>query len=97
MQCFNLYCNYAPASMHSICLSLRVIYTEPCHCLTGFIISEANRLNGVWLLARCADLKQLDYSVANFHLCLLMLVVIGLLFRGLALLGVYSLNRNRQV
>lgn len=63
----------------------------------GFIISEANRLNGVWLLARCADLKQLDYSVANFHLCLLMLFVIGLVFRALALLGVYSLNRNRQV
>ena len=62
----------------------------------GFIVSEANRLNGVWLLARCADLKQLDYSVANFHLCLLMLFVIGLIFRGLALAGVYSLNRNRQ-
>lgn len=64
--------------------------------LAGFIISEANRLNGVWLLARCADLKQLNYSVAEFHLCLGMLVVIGLIFRGLALIGIYTLNRGKH-
>ncbi|KAL3137532.1 hypothetical protein ABBQ38_004816 [Trebouxia sp. C0009 RCD-2024] len=64
--------------------------------LEGFIISEANRLNGVWLLARCADLKQLNYSVADFHLCLGMLVFIGLLFRALALLGIYTLNRAKH-
>ena len=63
----------------------------------GFIISEANRLNGVWLLARCADLQQLNYSVAEFHLCLGMLVVIGLIFRVLALIGIYFLNRGRQM
>ena len=65
-------------------------------CYAGFIISEANRLNGVWLLARCADLKQLNYSVADFHLCLGMLVVIGLIFRALALLGIYTLNRSKH-
>ncbi|KAK9815422.1 hypothetical protein WJX72_003407 [[Myrmecia] bisecta] len=64
--------------------------------LEGFIISEANRLTGVWLLARCADLEGLNMDVTRFHLCLVMLVFIGLFFRSLACAGLYLLHRDKR-
>ncbi|KAL4526776.1 hypothetical protein Ndes2526A_g01209 [Nannochloris sp. 'desiccata'] len=53
--------------------------------LEGFVIAESNRLSGVWLLARCADLLALRYDVRRFKLCLVALTVLGVAARGLAL------------
>ena len=64
--------------------------------VAGFIISEANRLTGVWLLARCADLKGLGYEVTDYHKCLLMLFFIGAMFRCLALSCFYLLNKDKR-
>lgn len=55
----------------------------------GYIIAEANRLTGVWLLARCADLQALDMDVTHFGRCILMLAVIGIIFRSLAIAAIY--------
>lgn len=49
--------------------------------LEGFVIAESNRLTGVWLLARCADLKGLGYDVRRFGVCLVALVVLGIVSR----------------
>ncbi|KAK9813958.1 hypothetical protein WJX73_006860 [Symbiochloris irregularis] len=57
--------------------------------LEGYIIAEANRLTGVWLLARCADLQALDMDVTQFGRCIAMLGFIGVLFRFLAILIMY--------
>ncbi|KAK9815993.1 hypothetical protein WJX74_001345 [Apatococcus lobatus] len=64
--------------------------------LEGFIIAEANRLTGVWLLARCADLQGLDMQVTHFLTCLFSLFSIGLLFRSLACACLYALNRDKR-
>lgn len=51
---------------------------------------------GVWLLARCADLQGLEYDVRRFGLCILALWLLGVLFRGLALLAMFTLHRDKQ-
>jgi len=53
--------------------------------LEGFVIAESNRLSGVWLLARCADLLALRYDVRRFKSCLVALAVLGVAARCLAL------------
>lgn len=52
--------------------------------LEGLVIAESNRLTGVWLLARCADLAALGYDVRRFWLCLTALVGQGLAARAAA-------------
>ena len=57
--------------MHSI--ELRTHPCQPsCNC---------PHEQGVWLLARCADLQGLEYDVRRFGLCLLALFGLGLMFR----------------
>lgn len=53
--------------------------------LEGLVIAESNRLVGVWLLARCADLMALGYDVRRFWECLVALVGLGLGARAVAL------------
>lgn len=64
--------------------------------VVGYVISEANRLSGVWLLARCADLEGLMYDVTEFHLCLGMLLAIGLVFRLAAVIALFTLHQSKQ-
>lgn len=64
--------------------------------LEGYVISESNKLTGVWLLARCADLQGLEYDVRRFGMCLLALCGLGLLFRAAALLAMLTLHRDKQ-
>jgi ABC-type multidrug transport system ATPase subunit len=55
--------------------------------LEGFVIAESNRLTGVWLLARCADLKGLGYDVRRFGECLVALIVLGIVSRVAAFMS----------
>lgn len=64
--------------------------------LEGYVIAESNKLTGVWLLARCADLQNLQYDVRRFGICLLALWGLGLMFRAAALLAMLSLHRDKQ-
>lgn len=57
--------------------------------LEGMVVSESNRLTGVWLLARCADLATLRYDVRRFGTCLLALVSLGAGFRAAALFLIF--------
>lgn len=64
--------------------------------LEGFVISESNRLTGVWLLARCADLVALQYDVRRFSFCLAALFALGLAFRAAALACLFWRRRRQQ-
>jgi len=55
--------------------------------LEGFVIAESNRLTGVWLLARCADLEGLGYDVRRFGECLVALIVLGIVSRVAAFMS----------
>lgn len=65
-------------------------FTPSRWALEGFLIAESNRLRGVWLLARCADLAALDYDVRRFWMCLGTLVLQGIVARVMALWLVFK-------
>ena len=62
----------------------------PRWAMEGFVIAESNQLKGVWLLARCADLKMLGYDVRRFVSCIVCLFAIGIVCR---LVAIYQLTR----
>lgn len=62
----------------------------PRWAMEGFVIAESNQLKGVWLLARCADLKMLGYDVRRFLTCVCCLFAIGVVCR---LVAIYQLIR----
>ncbi|GAB4817511.1 hypothetical protein N2152v2_004557 [Parachlorella kessleri] len=64
--------------------------------LEGYVIAESNRLTGVWLLARCADLEGLGYDVRRFGFCLLALFGLGMIYRVAALAAMLLLHRDKQ-
>jgi hypothetical protein len=64
--------------------------------LEAFSIAEANRLTGVWLLQRCADLQMMGFDVTQFWHCIRVLLAIGLGFRLVALLSLYFVNRDKH-
>lgn len=49
---------------------------------------------GVWLLARCADLQGLGYSVASFWWCLAALGCIGVVTRVASIAAMFILHRS---
>lgn len=65
--------------------------------LEGYVIAEANKLDGVWLLARCTDLTAMGYDVTQFWSCMRVLVYIGLGFRILAAACMMLLHRDKQL
>lgn len=63
---------------------------------TGLQTAEAAQLTGVWLTARCASMEVLHMSIARHPRCLLMLALIGLMFRALACASLFLTGRKRQ-
>ncbi|CAM6061208.1 unnamed protein product [Sphagnum tenellum] len=62
----------------------------------AFVIANARRYIGVWVITRCAILGQLQYKLSDFLRCLLILVLYGMGARIIALLCLFLSNRNRQ-
>lgn len=54
-------------------------------------------LSGVWLLARCADLKHMHYNINHFWQCFGVLVCIGVVSRATACLGLLVLHREKTL
>lgn len=72
-----------------LCQSQHTANTDVCG-VNGFC-----SLAGVWLLARCADLQGLGYSIGSFWACLGALVTGGLAARAAAIVAMYTLHRDR--
>ncbi|KAK8468172.1 hypothetical protein PHAVU_007G243200 [Phaseolus vulgaris] len=49
--------------------------------LEAFIIANAERYDGVWLLTRCALLKNRGYSLQDWGLCISILILMGVIAR----------------
>jgi hypothetical protein len=62
----------------------------------AFVIANARRYIGVWVITRCSVLGQLQYKLSDFLRCLLILVLYGMGARIIALLCLFLSNRNRQ-
>ncbi|KAL2554360.1 putative white-brown complex-like protein 30 [Forsythia ovata] len=59
-------------------------YSYPKWALEAFLIANAQRYSGVWLITRCDSLNELGYSVQNWTYCLVLLIVTGIGCRLLA-------------
>uniref|UniRef100_A0A0D3GL58 ABC transporter domain-containing protein n=1 Tax=Oryza barthii TaxID=65489 RepID=A0A0D3GL58_9ORYZ len=52
--------------------------------LEGFVIANAQRYSGVWLITRCGSLLKSGYDINDRFLCILVLAANGVLFRCVA-------------
>ncbi|GAV67882.1 ABC_tran domain-containing protein, partial [Cephalotus follicularis] len=52
--------------------------------LEAFVIANAERYSGVWLITRCGSLMDSGYDIDDWNLCLIILVVIGIICRIVA-------------
>ncbi|XP_050379339.1 putative white-brown complex homolog protein 30 isoform X2 [Argentina anserina] len=60
----------------------RFCYTK--WALEAFVVANADRYSGVWLISRCTTLYKKGYDVNDWMLCLIILMVIGLFSRIMA-------------
>lgn len=54
--------------------------------LEGFVIANAERYSGVWLITRCGSLMKFGYNIHDWALCVIVLFAYGLAARSLAFL-----------
>ncbi|XVE96638.1 hypothetical protein REPUB_Repub02eG0239900 [Reevesia pubescens] len=52
--------------------------------LEAFVIANAQRYSGVWLITRCGSLKQSGYDLHDWNLCLIILILNGIVARIIA-------------
>ncbi|CAH9080382.1 unnamed protein product [Cuscuta epithymum] len=66
----------------------------PKWALQAFVIANAERYYGVWLITRCGALQQYGYNIHNWGLCLAILILTGLVSRVVAFLGMKVLQKK---
>ncbi|WMV25437.1 hypothetical protein MTR67_018822 [Solanum verrucosum] len=66
----------------------------PKWALEAFVIANAERYYGVWLITRCGALMSWGYSLHDWSLCLCILLLIGLGSRIIAFFGMLSFQRK---
>ncbi|XP_066348152.1 ABC transporter G family member 25-like [Miscanthus floridulus] len=62
--------------------------------LEGFIIVNAKKYPGVWLITRCGLLFQSQFDIHNYELCILVLFMYGLFFRMVAFAAMILLKKR---
>ncbi|CAM0149828.1 unnamed protein product [Urochloa decumbens] len=62
--------------------------------LEGFVIVNARRYPGVWLITRCGLLSKNHFDINHFKLCISVLFLYGLFFRIVAFIAMILLNKN---
>ncbi|XP_021908567.1 putative white-brown complex homolog protein 30 [Carica papaya] len=62
--------------------------------LEAFIIANAQRYSGVWLITRCSSLMQSGYDLDDWHLCLFVLVLFGIISRFVAFFCMVTLQKK---
>ncbi|CAI9273407.1 unnamed protein product [Lactuca saligna] len=66
----------------------------PKWALEAFVIANANRYSGVWLITRCGALLRFGYNVHDWGLCIFVLIMIGVLSRISAFFGMLIVHKN---
>ncbi|KDP44400.1 hypothetical protein JCGZ_20080 [Jatropha curcas] len=66
----------------------------PKWALEAFVIANAERYYGVWLITRCGALRKSGYDLHNWGLCISILILIGVLTRFLAFLGMVTFKKK---
>ncbi|KAF8007715.1 hypothetical protein BT93_K1649 [Corymbia citriodora subsp. variegata] len=58
----------------------------PKWALEAFVIANAERYSGVWLITRCGALIENGYDLGHWSVCLILLVLMGIVSRAVAFL-----------
>ncbi|XP_065870875.1 ABC transporter G family member 24-like [Euphorbia lathyris] len=66
----------------------------PKWALEAFVIANAERYYGVWLITRCGSLIQSGYNLHHWPLCICILILIGLITRFVAFFGMLTFKRK---
>ncbi|XP_074379277.1 putative white-brown complex homolog protein 30 [Apium graveolens] len=69
-------------------------YIYPTWALEAFVIANAERYHGVYLMTRCNYLKEMDYNLNDFVKCLILLAVLGVISRIVAFLCLAKKGRK---
>ncbi|KAL6653342.1 hypothetical protein ACP70R_008920 [Stipagrostis hirtigluma subsp. patula] len=63
------------------------VFTNLCYtkwALEAFVIANAQKYSGVWLITRCGSLMKNGYDINDNTLCIVVLVANGVIFRCVA-------------
>ncbi|XP_028788964.1 ABC transporter G family member 24-like [Neltuma alba] len=66
----------------------------PKWALQAFVIANAERYHGVWLITRCGSLKESGYNLHDWNLCVLILICIGIISRVLAFFSMITFQKK---
>ncbi|XP_027104947.2 ABC transporter G family member 28-like isoform X1 [Coffea arabica] len=69
-------------------------FCYPKWALEAFVIGNAERYYGVWIITRCGTLRRFDYNLHDWILCIAILILTGIASRGIAFLGMLVFQRK---
>ncbi|KAF3955680.1 hypothetical protein CMV_019123 [Castanea mollissima] len=75
-------------------LKILAKFWYPNRALEAFIIANAERYNGVWLITRCGFLLKNGYDLRDWNLCIFILILIGIISRVIAFLSMVTFQRK---
>ncbi|CAL9050185.1 unnamed protein product [Musa banksii] len=62
--------------------------------LEAFVIANAERYSGVWLVTRCGSLIKNGYNIGDWGLCIIVLAVYGIVFRCIAFFCMVTFQKH---
>lgn len=71
--------------------------TDLCYtkwALEAFVVVNAEKYSGVWLITRCESLSSSEYDIHDWDLSLAVLVIYGIVFRGIAFICMILMKRG---
>ncbi|XP_020216892.1 putative white-brown complex homolog protein 30 [Cajanus cajan] len=74
----------ANQTQDTLFMKILVKLCYPNWALEAFIIANAERYTGVWLITRCSSLMKNGYNVSDWPLCLVVLIFYGIIARVVA-------------
>ncbi|XP_010462231.1 PREDICTED: ABC transporter G family member 24 [Camelina sativa] len=66
----------------------------PKWALQAFVIVNAQRYYGVWMITRCGMLWKYGYDINEWNLCIMILLLVGVATRGIAFVGMILLKKK---
>ncbi|VVB00339.1 unnamed protein product [Arabis nemorensis] len=66
----------------------------PKWALEAFVIGNAQRYYGVWMITRCGSLMKSGYDINEWNICIMILLLIGVVTRGMAFVGMIILQKK---
>ncbi|KAL3520747.1 hypothetical protein ACH5RR_018896 [Cinchona calisaya] len=69
-------------------------FCYPKWALEAFVIGNAERYYGVWIITRCGTLDKLNYNLHDWILCIAILILTGIASRIIAFLGMLVFQRK---